>query len=61
MGVFQAQAGPEHSATGATGATGRTYGQQGYYRPSPTEVKFSALKNAYDLLAVKENATIGTN
>ncbi len=52
-----AQAGPSPGPS-AAGSTGRTYGQQGYYRPSSAEVKFSALKNAYDLLGVKENATI---
>ncbi len=43
---------------GAAGrGPGAAGGQQGYYHPQ-AEVKFSALKNAYDLLGVKESATV---
>lgn len=50
---------PQQAGPGYTRSTsGSNYSQQGYYRPSSAEVKFSALKNAYDLLGVKENATI---
>jgi DnaJ like chaperone protein len=59
FGFGGANAGQQYAGAGHTaGTSGRTYGQQGYYRPSSDEVKFSALKNAYDLLGVKENATI---
>ncbi len=51
--------GQQYAGAGhTTGSSGRTYGQQGYYHSSSEEVKFSALKNAYDLLGIKENATI---
>lgn len=41
------------TAGAGANSSGGAYGQQGYYRPQP-----NALKNAYDLLGIRESATV---